>query len=152
VDDAYEPLAEVRNLLSGTAALAALEGQIKALESVIATAPGDEAMAAIKAASSALGDGTSKIKSKLNKARRAMKGDTPKRDKAAKELASAMELFAAEVAWRQKAVKKLGAGLAAYDAAISQNIGLRLQERLTTAQAKELASCLSVHRDISLNF
>lgn len=152
VDDAYEPLAEVRNLLSGTGALAALEGQIEALESVIATAPGAQAIVAIKAARSALGDGTSKIKSKLNKARRAMKGDSPKRDKAATELASALELFAAEVAWRQQAVEKLESGLAIYDAAIGQTIGLRQQARLSTEQAKEVASCLSIHRDISLNF
>ncbi len=152
VDDAYEPLAEIRNLLSGTAALAALEEQIKALESVIATAPGEEAIAAIRAASSALGDGTSKIKSALNKARRAMRGKTPKRDEAAEELATAMDLFAAEVAWRLEAVEILGPGLAAYDTAIGQSIGLRLQARLTTAQAKNVAACLSIPRDISLNF
>ncbi len=152
VDDAYEPLIEVRKLLTGTAALAALEGQIEALAQVIATAPGVEAMITIKAASSALGDGTSKIKSKLNKARRAMKGESPKRDKAAKQLAAALELFTAEVAWRQEAVEKLGPGLAAYDAAIAQTIGLRQQARLATEQAKEVASCLSIHRDISLSF
>jgi len=152
VDDAYEPLVELQNLLSGTAGLAALEGQIKALEGVIASAPGEEAIMTIKAASSALGDGTSKIKSKLNKARRAMKGDSPKRDKAAKQLAAAMELFTAELAWRSAAAEKLGTGLATYDAAIRQSIGLRLQERLSSEQSKEVASCLSIHRDISLNF
>ncbi len=152
VDDAYEPVQQVRKLISGVAALAALEGRIQALESIIATAPGAEAIAAIKAAAGALGDGASKIKSKLNRARRAMKGDTPKRDKAARELAAAMDLFTAEVAWRRQAAATLGAGLATYDAAIGQTIGIRLQERLSLEQAKEVASCLSVHRDISLNF
>ena len=32
------------------------------------------------------------------------------------------------------------------------NIGLRLQSRLTKEQAKFVASCNSIHRDISLNF
>ena len=36
--------------------------------------------------------------------------------------------------------------------AISQNIGLRQQERLTSEQASEVAACESVQRDISLNF
>ena len=30
--------------------------------------------------------------------------------------------------------------------------GLHLQQRLTTEQAKDIASCQSAHRDISLNF
>jgi len=152
VDDAYEPVQEVLALIAGVDALAALEGDLMTLEEVIATAPSDEAMETIKATSGALGDGTSEIKAKLSKARRAMKGDAPDRDKAAKELAAAMKLFTAEVAWRRAAAEKLGTGLAAYDAAIGRTIGLRLQDRLTTEQAKEVASCLSIHRDISLNF
>jgi hypothetical protein len=43
-------------------------------------------------------------------------------------------------------------GLITYDNAIKNNIGLRLQERLTSEQAAEIAICKSVHRDISLAF
>ena len=39
-----------------------------------------------------------------------------------------------------------------YNLAINNNIGLRLQSRLTKEQAKFVASCNSIHRDISLNF
>jgi hypothetical protein len=42
--------------------------------------------------------------------------------------------------------------LDAYDEAIRHSIGLRMQKRLTTEQAEEIAGCQSVHRDISLNF
>ena len=35
---------------------------------------------------------------------------------------------------------------------IKHNIGLRLQSRLTKDQAKFVAKCNSIHRDISLNF
>ena len=35
---------------------------------------------------------------------------------------------------------------------IKNNIGLRLQSRLTKEQAKFVARCNSIHRDISLNF
>ncbi len=152
VDDAYEPLGEVRKLLLETAALAAMKTEVAALGSVIATAPSEEAMMAIKDVRAALGDGTTKIKSKLNKARRALKSDNPKREMAAEQLAEAMNLLAAEVAWRQEAAGKLSSGLADYDAAVAQSIGLRLQTRLSKDQAKVMASCLSIHRDISLNF
>ena len=39
-----------------------------------------------------------------------------------------------------------------YNLVIKDNIGLRLQSRLTKEQAKFVASCNSIHRDISLNF
>ena len=39
-----------------------------------------------------------------------------------------------------------------YNDVIKHNIGLRLQNRLTKEQAKFVARCNSVHRDISLNF
>ena len=39
-----------------------------------------------------------------------------------------------------------------YNDVIKHNIGLRLQSRLTKEQAKFVARCNSVHRDISLNF
>jgi len=44
------------------------------------------------------------------------------------------------------------ADLKKYDTAIASTIGLRLQDRLSSEQAKILTSCLSVHRDISLSF
>ncbi len=45
-----------------------------------------------------------------------------------------------------------GSGLNAYDEAIKGSIGLRLQERLSSDQAASVVTCLSIHRDISLNF
>jgi len=154
VDDAYEPIVEVQEIIASADALAALESKIKGLEAVIANDPGLQAIEKIKAVSSefsAIKDAGS-IKSKLSKARRALKGDTPKRDKAAKELAKALKIFASEVSWRQAAKGTLLAGLQKYDSDIKTTIGLRKQERLTSEQADEVASCLSNHRDISLSF
>ena len=141
-------------MISQTDELAALEEQIRALAAVIADDPADQAMTAIKAAEGAVGaiQGASSIKSKLSRARRALKGDAPKRDTAAAELAKGLAAFEAEVAWRRKASKDLAPGLETYDDAIRHTIGLRQQERLTSKQAEEVASCLSVHRDISLSF
>jgi len=39
-----------------------------------------------------------------------------------------------------------------YNNAVKTTIGLRLQPRLTTAQAKAIAARQSAHRDISLSF
>jgi hypothetical protein len=39
-----------------------------------------------------------------------------------------------------------------YNSEIKNNIGLRLQSKLTKEQAKFVARCNSIHRDVSLNF
>ena len=61
-------------------------------------------------------------------------------------------LFDQEVSWRGDANKNLLPELLKYNEVIKNNIGLRLQSRLTKEQAKFVARCNSVHRDISLNF
>ena len=61
-------------------------------------------------------------------------------------------LFNLEVSWRDDANKNLMPELIKYNDVIKHNIGLRLQNRLTKEQAKFVARCNSVHRDISLNF
>ena len=154
VDDAYEQVTVLRDVISGSNALIALESRIKGLKAIIANDPPMKAMAAIKSVEKAVGAiaGTSKIKSKLSRARRALKGDKPKRDKAAKALVKGLKLYAADVAWRHKASAQLAPGFADYDNAIKNTIGLRLQERLTNEQAEAIASCQSIHRDISLDF
>ncbi|MDD9878057.1 MAG: TRAP transporter large permease subunit [Magnetovibrio sp.] len=154
VDDAYDPIPTLRKVIAHTGALKALEADIKGLAEVIAKAPGPEAMEKIKAVENAVGKvaGTRKIKSRLSKARRLMKGDKPKRERAAKEQIAAMKLFAEDMAWRTKAAENLAGGLATYDIAIRDTIGLRLQERLSEEQAEVVATCQSIHRDISLDF
>ena len=154
VDDAYEPVKEVRTLIEGADALAALEEEIKGLGAVIAGEAPDKARETIQAFEKKLSavSGTSKIKSKLSKTRRALKGDDPDREEAGTELAAGLELFAAEVAWRKRAATELSAGLETYNDAIKHTIGLRLQTRLPKEMATTVAACLSHHRDISLSF
>jgi tripartite ATP-independent transporter DctM subunit len=153
-DDAYEPIVEIQGLIASADALAALEDSLKALGPEIANGAPLQVMDKIKAVSAKFSSvkGTSPIKSKLSKARRALKGDKPKHDKAIKAFKNALDVFATEVAWRQAAKGELLSGLRSYDADIKTTIGLRLQERLTSEQAEEVAGCLSNHRDISLSF
>ena len=61
-------------------------------------------------------------------------------------------LFDREAKWRKDASQNLMPELEKYNSVIKNNIGLRLQSRLTKEQAKFVASCNSIHRDISLNF
>ena len=68
------------------------------------------------------------------------------------QLAPDFTLFDQEVSWREEANKNLLPELIKYNEVIKDNIGLRLQSRLTKEQAKFVARCNSVHRDISLNF
>ena len=120
----------------------------------VADDPPEQAMETIKAAERELGKvaGSSRVKGRLSKARRALRGGSPDPEKAAGFLAEARERYAEEVAWRTRAAQELLPGLATYDDAIRHSIGLRVQERLTQEQAKLIAECQSVHRDVSLHF
>ncbi len=153
-DSAYTTIADFRAVATDAAALAELGPALEALESVLANTSPEEAMEAIKLSSRALGKvaGSSRIRSQLSKARRALRGGSPDREKAAGFIAEARALHAAEVAWRTRAAKELLAGLDDYAAAIRHSIGLRVQERLRKDQVPEIAACQSVHRDISLHF
>jgi len=154
VDRAYETIAELREVIDGADELAGLEQQLTALETAIINEPAEVAMERIKQSENALGKvaGTGAVKSKLSKARRALKGKKAMPEKAIQFLSEGLKIYAAEVDWRRRAAVEIGPALASYDKAIKDSIGLRLQRRLTDDQVKEVASCLSVHRDFSLQF
>ena len=61
-------------------------------------------------------------------------------------------LFDQELNWRKTAASTLMPKLLNYNSIIKDTIGLRLQSKLTKDQAKFVASCNSIHRDISVNF
>ena len=154
VDEAYQTVADLRVLIADADALRAFEPTLASLDAVIANDAPEPAMETIKAAERELGSvaGSSGIKGRLSKARRALRGKSPDPEKAAGFLAEARERYAEEVAWRTRAAAELLPGLAAYDEAIRHTIGLRVQERLTNEQARLVAECQSVHRDVSLHF
>ena len=153
-DSAYTTVADFRALVADAAALARFGSTLETLERVVANEAPEQAMDALKRDSRELGKvaGSSAIKSRLSKARRALRGGSPDREQAAELLADARALHAGEVAWRTRAAEDLLPGLTEYAGAIGHSIGLRVQERLTKDQAREIAACKSVHRDISLHF
>ena len=154
VDEAYEPLQNVQALISDTSSLQAYEDRIKALPEQVRTLDGEGAQQAIRAIESEIGavKGTSKIKATLTKARRTLSKNAADKATALGLVGEASALLTSEIAWRTKATNSLAAPLATYNDAIKGNIGLRLQERLTSDQADVIASCQSHHRDISLDF
>ena len=108
----------------------------------------------IKAVEKKLGAvaGSSKIKSRLSKARRSLKKKTPKMHKVHNHLSEGVKLFESEVAWRSRAKVELLDELQGYDDLLKDSIGLRLQRYMTTEQAKFVAVCHSHHKDVSHNF
>lgn len=154
VDQAYKTIVELRAVIEGADDLAGLEQQMRALETAVVNEPADAAIERIEQTEKALGKvaGASAIKTKLSKARRALKGNNPEPEKAIQLLSEGLTVYAAEVDWRRRAAVEIAPALAAYDNAIKDSIGLRLQRRLTDDQVKAVASCLSIHRDFSLQF
>ena len=152
-DAAYEPLQNLIQLLDQKVQLAGTETAIMKLAPTIENNQAAMAIEAIKSVELQLGDfdGISKIKSQLSKSRRTLKGDNPDIEAAKRHQAEAMSLLAAELEWRDRASSLLPA-LRDYDDVIKNTIGIRLQPRFTKAQAKQIAACRSVHRDVSLHF
>lgn len=154
VDEAYEPLKNIRQLLVDLKPLQELESGFDGLEEIVQSQDAELAMETIKKRESVFSGvgGISHIKTLISKTRRALKGDNPDRDKAMGLLQEARDLYQQELAWRNEAAKAVLPSLNTYNNAIRDNIGLRLQARLPKYRAKAIASCLSVHRDISLHF
>ena len=154
VDGAYESLQKTIKVIQSHGDLFALNDKIVALQSEIDPMNDSKSvMDQIKQIESELGEveGTSDIKSLLSKARRALKKAPANYGTASDFFIKAKMEYENELDWRHKA-QALLPQLLNYDNSIKTTIGLRLQERLSNSQAKEVASCLSGHRDISLNF
>ncbi|MXW91977.1 MAG: TRAP transporter large permease subunit [Rhodospirillaceae bacterium] len=154
VDGAYAPIKETRSLIAGAGALNDLKPKLTALKPLIETGDPKTAQTALRALEREMRSvaGTSAIRSRLSNARRSLRPTRLRRDRALKAYDDALKRFDGEIAWRTAAQATLTGPLAEYDAAIAQTIGLRLQPRLNSDQATDVAGCLANHRDISLNF
>ena len=154
VDAAYEPLQKTLILLNQTEALAKLSDTVHNLGKEIS--PDNDTkiiVEKIKQAESQLSElaGTTEIKSRLAKSRRALKGENPDFTSSLVFHIEAVQHLTAEIEWRKQA-STLSSSLDAYNNSIKGTIGIRLQEKFTSAQAKAIAACLSTHKDVSLSF
>ena len=154
VDQAYAPLIELKARINSVDALLPLRDPIQALIADAPTMDRDTADARFKEVESMFGDveGGRDIRGLIADARKEIDDRSPDPERALEYLAEAQTMFDDAVTWRTRAQEELLPGLNAYDDAIRDTIGLRQQPRLPRAQALEVASCSSHHRDISLNF
>ncbi|GJL80950.1 MAG: hypothetical protein DHS20C01_05840 [marine bacterium B5-7] len=154
VDDAYEPIQELNQVLTEVEQLAALDQSVEALRQVVldeSPSAATERLKEVESQFSSLTD-ASQIRSAFAKVRREFKGENPNRTAAMEKLEDAIQTYRTELTWRQKAADTLGEQLANYDDLLKESIGMRLQSRLTSDQAEVIASCRSHHKDISLYF
>ena len=154
VDDAYEPVSKMVLMLRQTEDLVALQIPLEKLRNSIDSNSPTEVVGKIRKVEKLLGRiaGASHIKSRFSKARRYLTRKKPQHLRAEKHLTQGLERYGKEVAWRSRAATTILPQLSTYERTIRYNIGLRSQPRVLSEHASELASCLSIHRDISLNF
>ena len=154
VDDSYGIIVTLRETISETEALQTLQERFEPLLELIQQQPVEDGLVAIKDLGNEIDKltETHRVTSRLSKARRALRGNTPDKEKAVAEVLLASQIMQTEIEWRQRASEQLSSDLAEYDSAIASTIGMRMQERLTTDQAESIAGCLSVHKDLSLHF
>lgn len=153
-DASVEGPGEVLAILSDNEAFAALEAPLRDLRAVIETLPEAEAMGVVEDLERQFRnvEGASDVKKWLGKARRALKGNSPDREKALGEYEKALAEYEAQAEWRGPAEATVRAGLETYIEALSGTLGIRLQKRFNREQALYMARCNADHRDISLNF
>ena len=152
--DAVVPPRETLAILQSGDAFRALGDELMATKDwVLAGAPADavEPLAALASKFSDV-EGTRVIKSALSKARRAVKSRTPKVDKALAELDKAIADYEGQTLWRAKAEADIAPALIRYNEALKTTLGIREESHFTRDQALFVASCVSDHRDVSLNF
>ncbi len=153
-DEAYEAIQELMTNISGVEKLMEVGPDIEKLSTAIAGLPPKEASKVVGAVSKRLSSvgGARAIRKELGRARKAMRGRKASPEKVEASLKKAIEIYRADLAWRQRAATELLPKLNQYDLAIRDTIGLRLQPGLPREQALWIANCNSVPRDISLNF
>jgi tripartite ATP-independent transporter DctM subunit len=153
-DESYEVIQVMQKMMSEHQLLQVNLTNLESLITVIENQPAAQAIEQIKLYTSHLADFTnvSSVQSKLSKARRILKKNATDIEKSIDKVTLALKEMKSEIDWRQRAEEKLMPELAIYDDAIRMTIGMRLQKRLTPNQANSVASCLAVHRDISLHF
>ena len=153
-DSAYESVRSLLDILKATDAFAAQGDALKVLESEIDADDDKAAIEAIETVEDRFNEiaGGGEVQSSLARARRALGGDEPDRQKAREHYREAVNAYDDALSWRQDAQQSLLPALASFHDSIRNNIGLRQQDRMPKDLAVSVAGCLSHHKDISLSF
>ena len=157
LDNKYRALEDLLVDLDRGQTLAGVEGAILGLGDRIraATAADAEAvretLSAVKSDLSAIG-GLSKVTSPFSKIDRELKKAPPDVEAALALYEEMVVIYKAEVAWRLAGNEALRSDLEAYLAEVQQGVAVRTLDAIPTQYRRDLAWCLSAHRDISLRF
>ena len=154
VDQAYDNLDQIVMFINDHDKLNDLSSEINNLKRNIDNADYENSISIIDSLFEKLGEisGSEEIANKLDDLYSLVDSEEKDLSKISDASYEVNMLFKKEVSWRKDASKNLMPEIAKYNSIIKNNIGLRLQSKLTKEQAKFVARCNSIHRDISLNF
>ncbi|MCB1439194.1 MAG: TRAP transporter large permease subunit [Nitratireductor sp.] len=152
-DSAYGDINKVVTALRASEPMLAMEGELKGLQAKLGTTAPEELAAEVDAVAEKFKDidGSSKIRSELGKAEKALAASKPDAAKAGKALDAAVSLFDEQKAWREKTGGLLPQ-MEAYEGLIRDTIGIRTLDRMPRNVALSVAACSSHHKDVSLSF
>ena len=154
VDEAYDNLDQIAMFIKDHENLEKLSSEIQDLKYEINNKNYQNSILIIDSLFEKLSEisGTEEFANRLDDLYSLVDSEEIDENKISDTSSEAFILFDKEVNWRKDAAQNLMPELEKYNEVIKNNIGLRLQSRLTKEQAKFVASCNSIHRDISLNF
>jgi len=154
VDEAYDNLDQIAMFIKDHEKLNELSSDINNLKKNIVNEDYENSISIIDNLFEKSGEisGTEEFANRLDDLYSLLDSDEKELNKISDAIAEVFMLFDKEVKWRKDAAENLMPELEKYNLVIKDNIGLRLQSRLTKDQAKFVAKCNSIHRDISLNF
>ena len=154
VDEAYDNLDQIAMFIKDGENLQKLSSEIQDLKYEINNKNYQNSISIIDSLFEKISEisGTEEFANKLDDLYSLVDSEEIDENKIADANSEVFILFDKEVNWRKDAAQNLMPELEKYNEVIKNNIGLRLQSRLTKEQAKFVASCNSIHRDISLNF
>jgi hypothetical protein len=153
-EQSYLVVRDVVAELDAADAIADFIPQVDALVGEVGTANPDELGERIREVERALGEvpGGDTLRSALSDLRGALSGRRASAEQALALAPVAADVARSEAAWRAAAALQALPAVSALEAEARMTLGLREQPRFERDTALALARCLSVHRDISLNF
>ena len=154
VDEAYDNLDLIVMFIQDHEKLDGLSPQINDLKYAINNKNYENSISIIDSLFENLGEisGTEEFANKLDDLISAIDNEEIDEEELFTLSSDTFNLFNKEISWRKDANKNLLPELMKYNSVINNNIGLRRQSKLTNEQAKFVAKCNSIHRDVSLNF
>ena len=154
VDQAYDNLEQIAMFIKDHEKLNELSPEISNIKKNINNENYEKSISIIDNLFDKLGEisGTEEFANRLDDLLSLLDSEEKDINKISEASSEAIILFDKEKKWRKDAEENLMPELEKYNLVIKDNIGLRLQSRLTKDQAKFVARCNSIHRDISLNF